>query len=108
MTVTFKLLMIGLITALGIVSASLSVSAFSVYGGIDFGVSGGMYGYGYSPYGYVGPSSYQFVPHSFWGHYYNPGLYYSSLDYSLRNNLVRADQQNLGMMYNFISRNSWP
>ena len=67
-----------------------------------------MYGYGaYSPYyGYAGPYSYQFVPNSFWGRYYNPGLYYSALDYSTANSLLPYSQGNLAMTYGFINSNS--
>ena len=64
----------------------------------------GHYGYAYTPS--YGPYSYHFVPRSFWGHYYNPNYYYATLDYSTRNNLVRAQQQNLQATYNFISYNT--
>ncbi len=111
-----KLLIFGLILISGLLGASTSTSAYMMYGYGYYPASMGMYGssfgsfngYGaYSPsYGYAGPYSYQFVPGSFWGHYYNPGLYYSTLDYSLKNNLLAFDQKNLGMTYGFISSNS--
>ena len=77
------------------------------YWGSAYGYGYNNYGYnGYGNYGYAGPYSYQYVPGSFWGHYYNPGLYYSALDYSLKNNLLAYSQQNTGMMYGFISQDT--
>ena len=106
---SIKLLIFCLAIVTGLFIASNSADAY-MYG---WGMMPAMWGssYGYSPYnsyyGYAGPYSYQYVPGSFWGgHYYNPGLYYSALDYSLQNNLLAYSQQNTGMMYGFISQNT--
>jgi|GEM_PF-5956211 hypothetical protein len=63
--------------------------------------------YGYNTYGYAGPYSYIYTPGSFWGHYYNPGLYYSSLDYSMKNNLLDFSQDTLSKTYGFVGKNGW-
>ena len=97
--------------ALSTLAFSDSVDALGYGYGMYPGMMGSLYSYGAygssygSPsYGYAGPYSYQFVPRSFWGHYYNPGLYYSTMDYSLRNNLLDYNQRNLAMTYGFISQ----
>lgn len=110
---TFALL--GLVVAFGLLISSSLVSALWSGWGMTPAMMGSAYGYGaYSPsygygsygpsYGYAGPYSYHFVPRSFWGHYYNPGLYYSTLDYASRNSQYVFSQGNLGMTYGFISQ----
>ncbi len=98
---SLKLIILGLILALRLLSISQDVRAF----GYGYGIYPVYYNsYGYGVYNSAGPYSYQFVPQSFWGRYYNPGLYYSTLDYSTRNSLLSYSQRNLGMTYDMISR----
>ena len=83
-------------------SLFISISSVLAYG-YGYGCGYNYYGCGYG--GYAGPYSYQFVPHSFWGRYYNPSLYYVAMDYSAQQNMLRVNQQNLKMTYDFLSYN---
>lgn len=88
--------------ALSILSTASSVDALG-YGWGMYPAYSNTYHHG-SSYGYAGPYSYHFVPGSFWGHYYNPGLYYETLTYADRNSLMSYEQRNLGMTYDFITQ----
>ncbi len=101
-----KIALLILLMAFAVTTMSGSVDAYHIYG---YSYPPMHYGswYGYPMYGYAGPYSYVYTPGSFWGHYYNPGLYYSALDYSLQNNLLAFSQGNLGMTYGFIGQNSY-
>ncbi len=97
-----SLILIISFVVLSILSISNSVDALG-YGYGMYPAYFNTHNYG-SSYGYAGPYSYQFVPGSFWGHYYNPGLYYETLTYADRNSLMQYEQRNLGMTYGFITQ----
>ena len=99
-----KLALFALVLAFGCLALSESTDAWGYGYSMPYG-----YGWGGYPsyYGYGGPYSYIYTPGSFWGHYYNPGLYYSSLDYSMKNNLLDFSQDTLSKTYGFIGKNSW-
>ena len=102
---SLRLLFISVLLALSVLAFSAPTDAWYGYGMYPAYASTYSYGAYGSSYGYAGPYSYHFVPHSFWGTYYNPGLYYSTLDYSLRNNQYAFSQNNLAMTYGFINSN---
>ena len=102
---TFTRILIGVCILISVLVGSTSVSAYGYYSSYSpYAYGYGYSGYGYSPYsyGYGGP---YIKPHSFWGSYVDPNYYYAALDYSSRNSLMYAQQDNLYATYNFISYN---
>jgi hypothetical protein len=103
-----KFVVIGLLTVLSILGLGQDADAylFNSYGSSY----GGYYG-GYGSYR-PGPYTYTSVWHGrgFLGlsghyHHYNPGLYYTALDYSTRNSLVDFSTSTRQDTYGFVSQN---